>query len=629
MNANAKNIKKLKILLISLLIIVIAGAIILIVVNVSKNTNFNISAISSNETLGTAHVDDRKFNIGDEITLTANFIGNERGDFLGWRANSINGELVSTTLDYTFKLQRTSPKKYYAIFSEQNEKLYFSLSSTKQEATLQMVSDTSVNIQIPSVIQRDEQYIVTSMIDTGVFSDVAETLESLILPDTLTRIGNNAFSGCTNLKHIRIPDSVKQIGAYAFSGCDNLNYQIDKGVKYISSVTNQYYALIDAKNFVGGEYEIKDSCKIVLPYAFSSCISLTNLVISDSVINLGERAFNQCTSLKNVIIGSGVRSVEESVFEDCNSLVNLIINDGVTIIGDRMFFDCSSLKNLTIPNSVTSIGSSAFYNCTDLSTVVISDNVKEIGDGAFYATNLTNIKLPNKLENLGDYVFEDCSNLMEIEIDENNQYYTTDEYGVLYDKNKLILIRYPAGNARTSYIIPEGVLTISPLAFADVDALVYVNIPNSVTSIGNSAFYSCYSLENVQMGVNITTIGKSAFYRCSSLTSITFPDNLRSIGNSAFYYCHNLQSVVLNQKLTNIESLVFDACYDLINVTINDYVYGNCSSSSSCGKLLDNAEVIYIPKNLVENDSIVMGDYIKNNFTQGSLQNEHYVFYRK
>ena len=175
----------------------------------------------------------------------------------------------------------------------------------------------------------------------------------------------------------------------------------------------------------------------------------------------------------------------------------------------------SSIKTIIIPNSVTSIGAEAFYNCTGLTRVTIPDSVTSIGNSAFrYCTGLTSVT-----------------------VDVNNPNYSSDEYGVLFNKDKTELIQYPIGNKRTEYIIPD-----------------------SVTSIGNYAFYYCKGLTSVTIGNGVKRIDNQAFVMCSGLTSITIPDSVTSIGDSAFYYCTRLTSVTIPDSVTSIGDSAFCNC---------------------------------------------------------------------
>ena len=219
----------------------------------------------------------------------------------------------------------------------------------------------------------------------------------------------------------------------------------------------------------------------------------------------------------------------------------------VTSIGDDAFRDCKSLTSVTIPNSVTSIGDRVFVDCS----------------------SLTSVTIPNSVTIIGWYAFESCSSLTNITVDSSNKYYSSAD-GVLFNKNKTVLIRYPMGNARTSYTIPNSVTSIGSSAFHWCDSLTSVTIPNSVTSIGTWAFSDCTSLTSVTIGNSVTSIGGDAFISCSSLTSVTIGNSVTSIGDGAFRYCRSLTDVYYSGTQEQWKAITIGSDNDpLLNATIH------------------------------------------------------------
>ena len=158
----------------------------------------------------------------------------------------------------------------------------------------------------------------------------------------------------------------------------------------------------------------------------------------------------------------------------------------------------SSVKTVVIGDSVTSIGVQAFSWCDSLTSVTIGNSVTSIGDEAFWwCTSLTSVTIPDSVTSIGDEAFNNCTSLTSITVKEDNPNYSSDEYGVLFNKDKTLLIQYPIGNKRTSYTIPDSVTSIGEAAFWLCTSLTSVTIPDSVTSIGNSAFNECTGLTDV------------------------------------------------------------------------------------------------------------------------------------
>ncbi len=205
----------------------------------------------------------------------------------------------------------------------------------------------------------------------------------IVIPNTVTSIGNNAFKGCSNLTSVTIPNSVTSIGEDAFYNCSSL-----------TSVT------------------IPNSVTSIGDYAFDGCRNLTSVTIGNSVTSIGDGAFYGCSSLTSVTIPNSVTSIGDDAFRDCSSLTSVTIPNSVTSIGERAFYHCSSLTSVTIPNSVTSIGYLAFSGCSGLASVTIPNSVTSIGEMAFQkCSSLTSITIPYRVKSIGEYAFENCSNL--------------------------------------------------------------------------------------------------------------------------------------------------------------------------------------------------------------------------
>ena len=209
----------------------------------------------------------------------------------------------------------------------------------------------------------------------------------------LTSIGNYAFcieelwSDRTSLTSIEIPNSVTSIGDYAFSYCSSLTSITFGDNPQLTSIGNS---------------------------AFSVCSSLTSIEIPNSVTSIGNSAFASCESLTSIEIPNSVTSIGDGAFLHCESLTSIEIPNSVTSIGDWAFYYCSSLTSIEIPNSVTFIGEEAFYYCSSLTSITFGDNpqLTSIGERAFYyCESLTSIEIPNSVTSIGDYAFYDCDGL--------------------------------------------------------------------------------------------------------------------------------------------------------------------------------------------------------------------------
>ena len=208
------------------------------------------------------------------------------------------------------------------------------------------------------------------------------------------------------------------------------------------------------------------------------------------------------------INGKSVTSIGSYAFRGCTSLTNITIPDSVTWIGSHAFNGCTRLTSITIPESVDYIYYNAFENCINLTSITIPNSVTEIGDRAFGGcTSLTSITIPDSVKEIGWSAFDGCTSLTAINVATENQNYISVN-GVLYNKDKTTIMRYPAGKKDENYKIPDSVTEIGGSAFNGCTSLVSITMPNSVTTISAGAFEGCTSLTMVSQ-MNLVWLQKS------------------------------------------------------------------------------------------------------------------------
>ncbi len=307
-----------------------------------------------------------------------------------------------------------------------------------------------------------------------------QTVESVIIPDTVTEIGYQTFKGCTSLKNVSIPDSVTEIAAEAFAGC--------------TAIT---------------EIKLPDSVKAVGYFAFGNCESLTDVNIPNGVELIDENTFEGCTSLENIELPDSVTEISAQAFFGCKNLKSMEIPDSVTELGYQIFGECERLESITIPAGVENIGMYAFGGCLNLKEINVdgeNEKYKSI-DGVLFSKNETELisypggrdgeySIPDSVTIIYPYSFLSCSGL-------------------------------------TGVSIPDGIKEIYFGTFSNCSSLSDVDLPNGLQGISEMAFLGCTSLKSLSIPDTVEGIGEYAFLNCDNLKHVKIPDSVTYIGNYA------------------------------------------------------------------------------------------------
>ena len=414
---------------------------------------------------------------------------------------------------------------------------YFVIQGTKTVTVTYAETKPEGDIIIHSTVENDGKTYTVTSIENGAFSYCVD-MKSISIPNTVTHIGGMAFSNCSGLTSITIPNSVTSIEAEVFKGCSSLQsitfpyvYKQPFGYIFGGSAYEGAIRTDQVEKTPDGEVQrfyrfyipqslnsvIVNGGKIVYG-AFKNCIGLSSVVIGDSVESIGEDAFYGCNSLTSIVIGESVDSIDSFTFRGCNSLSSVIIKSDVNLSGSDLWIKKDGIEyrvenkntvsvgcklqssysgDIIIPATVIvggtfdvkSIGPYAFSH-DSITSITIPNSVTEIGEAAFsHCGCLTSITIPNSVVSIGGWVFPNCSSLTEINVESGNTEYVSVD-GVLFNKDKTILISYPAGKTG-EYTIPSSVKTIATHAFSGCSNETTVIIPNSVDCGEYYAFYDC------------------------------------------------------------------------------------------------------------------------------------------
>ncbi len=419
------------------------------------------------------------------------------------------------------------------------------------EATVTGYTGADSEITIPSTLGG---YPVTAIGDYAFFLN--EDLTAVAIADSVTGIGQEAFSGCSGLTAVTIGNGVRSIGDRAFFECTSL-----------VSVA------------------IPDSVTTIGSFAFSGCGKLTEATIGNGVTEIGAYGFSNCSRLKTLTLGNQLTTIGSNAFYGCSKLTAVTIPDSVTAIGTQAFYDCDGLSSVTIGNGVTVIGKLAFSKCDKLASVDLGDSVTTIAEQAFAdCDSLNSVRIPKSVTAIGDFAFRSCDALDGFLVEPDNANYSSDDYAMLFDKNKTTLIQAPA-KISGAYTVPDGVTEICDFAFAGCEELTAVTFPDSVTTIGAEAFAGCFRLRSVTLGNGVADIGQKVFDRCYGLTGIWVKEDNPQFSNDARGVLFDKEKTKLllapkgisggytvPETVTVIEASAFEDCYSLTAVTVGNRV---------------------------------------------------------
>jgi hypothetical protein len=390
-------------------------------------------------------------------------------------------------------------------------------------------------------------------IESTAFGDCTK-LTDITLPDSVSQISDDyAFSGCSLLTRVEIGKGLRSIGKHAFYPCVNLSWVVfsgdapagDADVTIFLRCNNAIVCHLPeskgwGKTFAGRPTALWDSKLRSCYTTEKDAATLTKYIGSGGDVTIPDK-----------INGLPVTTIAESAFQNCTTLTSLTVPEGIKSIMGRAFDGCGGLTKVTLPASVTSMGVygkgqwNPFVNCPKLDSITVDaanpsfrsnangvlfnkemtallaypggragsyaipNGVTSVGLAAFEGCcGLTDVSIPRSVTSLGPYSggrasnpFVNCLKLTSIALDQANPSYSIGADGVVFSKDKAVLVCYPSGKAG-SYTIPDG-----------------------VTSIGESAFAFCPLLSSVTLPASVTLIGYEAFMNSGELTGIFFKGN--------------------------------------------------------------------------------------------------------
>lgn len=345
-----------------------------------------------------------------------------------------------------------------------------------------------------------------------------KSAENIVIPESVTKINDNAFYRCTNVKSVTLHSGITEIGDYAFAGCSALESINVKGL---------------------ADNTLPDKLEKIGHAAFSNCQSLTEITVPTSVTSLGDYAFNLCTSLKVLNLNANITALGSSVFRG-TAIVTLNVTSPITQAAQDAFADVNRIQTANIPLSVAKV-----INTKNLRTVTISvaENLPWM---LFYgAKNLTEVHLPNTVKKIGANAFDGCTSLRILDLGADSQ-----------------------------------LEAIKESAFSGCESLTSFTVPASVAEIADSAFEGCFRLREVRnLSAAITAApgddanGGVAKYAYAVLTDDVTPSAFAEIGNYLFY--RNSGKNLLVGYLGKNSVITLPSSFEGGEYTIADYAFAN------------------------------------------------------
>ncbi len=444
---------------------------------------------------------------------------------------------------------------------------------------------TDPDFEIPETI---DGYTVTS-IGKKMFHNIdlyQGVVTSVTLPDTITNIGDYAFSGCKSLTELQLPASLETIGERAFYNCSSLTeLQLPESMQTIGN--RAFYACTGLQTL-----QLPEGMTAIGDGAFGKCTALTAVTIPDTVTSIGTGAFSSCTGLTDIVLPEQLTEVSDSLFEGCTALVSVTLPDGITSIGTAAFSGCTKLTGIALPDTVAvigeqafleckallvivlpkslvslenacfqncsvlrsvtfqeglvSIGAKAFWGCGYLSGMELPTGLETIGDEAFAGSGLKAVNFPQSVTSIGAKVFLGCTNLQQINVEAGNAVYSS-RNGVLFNSEQTVLLCYPTAKGQDIYIVPDTVTEIADRAFCSVS----INGVDERPLLGTT---SCAGLSEVILPEGLQRIGSYAFHKCQDLKTITLPASLSELGTAPFLECIGLKEIHVSPESTVFSS---------------------------------------------------------------------------
>lgn len=418
---------------------------------------------------------------------------------------------------------------------------------------------------------------------------------------SVTKVDSCAFDNCPELKEVVVPKSVTSFPSI-FGSPEVERVTVDEENPEYRSLDGALYARGRFRNadtdgctelkyyppaHPGERFVFPEFVDSIADGAFSGCKKLKSVVLSDKVTRIPSGTFANCINLESITWGAGIRAIWGKAFENCTALKSIVFPDSVEGVSSDAFRGCTNISSITfakgkyfdldsLPKDCFPWGQDSFtldgvryapYKAFDREEAALLAVVDLPKDADTFFPDITTLKIPAKVEHYGFiYKVSECKssfrqfpslkrlelpstvmkvdiaeieNLQEVVVDKGNTEFSTED-GVLFNKQKTVLLSFPRRRDVKEYLIPDGVQQIAEEAFCGQPFIEEILFPDSTIAIEKRAFANCGSLREVYLGKDLKKIGVESF-AYTAIERFVLPPNARFVqqhtwdGKTPFY----------------------------------------------------------------------------------------------
>lgn len=392
------------------------------------------------------------------------------------------------------------------------------------------------------------------VIDETAFLDCT-SIKNFTIPNTVTTLGKESFCGCTSLEEISLPEKTIKLADGVFAGCTSLS-KAHLPSKITKIPKNFFLSCVSLKdvNIPKDVDTFENAC-------FMGCSSLTDFEIRNNVVSVEFETFHYCPNIRLLV---HYNSMWDYIYSqngfNQSQVYHIHVDNKPTSIPDYKFEKFTSIIDVTFDcvgtSVIENIGVGSFRGCRNLTTIVPPDSCKFIQDWAFAETNVGTFKFPPKVTRLSGDLFNSCKNLSSVTFD--------------CSPTELCENTFKNCSSLKSIKLPDSLKTLGKGSFWGCSSLPSINIPSSSKRVEDNMFHECSKLSTIIMGSNVEELGNGAFFGCTSLTTFdTSKTSIYEIDNSCFENCSKLRTVKLANKVTELGSRAFYNCPCLTELTMS------------------------------------------------------------